>query len=191
MDIILCVGGVMEKQATKTHWLQTPNKNYLGHWDLPNGRDLVLTIKSAQWEEVKNPIINVSEAKRVVRFQEPDIKPFICNETNAQSILRSTNMKYMEDSIGLKIKLCLAQVRLKGESVDCLRIKEVPQSELNFQYISEEQRGKIQELIGNSGKSTQEICTIMQIGSLSELPLIKYENMCKRLKELGAECESN
>ena len=39
----------------KTHWLQSPNKNYLGHWDLPEGKDLILTIESAQWEEVKNP----------------------------------------------------------------------------------------------------------------------------------------
>ena len=41
--------------SNKTHWLQNPNKNYLGHWDLPNGKDLVLTIKSAAWEEVENP----------------------------------------------------------------------------------------------------------------------------------------
>ena len=57
-------------ENTKTHWLQSPNKNYLGHWDLPEKEDLILTIESAKWEEVKNPIINVSESKRVIRLRK-------------------------------------------------------------------------------------------------------------------------
>jgi len=44
-----------EQNKFLTHWLQNPNKNYLGHWDLPNGQDFVLTIASAQWEIVKDP----------------------------------------------------------------------------------------------------------------------------------------
>ena len=109
---------------TKTHWLQSPNKNYLGHWDLPEKDDLVLTIKSAQWEEVKNPIINKSEAKRVVRFVE-DVKPFICNQVNAQSILKATGVKYMEDSKGQKIQLFVGVhfSRTEKENVDCIRIR--------------------------------------------------------------------
>ena len=110
---------------TKTHWLQSPNKNYLGHWDLPEKDDLVLTIKSAKWEEVKNPIINVSEAKRVVRFQEENIKPWICNQGNAQSILRATGVKFMEDSTGQKIRLFIGVHfdRVNKENVDCIRIR--------------------------------------------------------------------
>ena len=112
---------------TKTHWLQSPNKNYLGHWDFPNGKDMILTIESAKWEEVKNPIINTSEAKRVVRFKE-DVKPFICNQTNAQSILKSIGIKFMEDSAGHKIQLYVGihkDTRTK-ENIDCIRIKNVP-----------------------------------------------------------------
>lgn len=116
--------------SEKTHWLQSPNKNYLGHWDLPE-QDLILTIDSAQWEEVKNPIINVSEAKRVVRFKE-DYKPLICNQTNAQSILTSTGCKYMEESGGQKIALFISTVldRRAKEDVDCIRIRnKKPQAE--------------------------------------------------------------
>ena len=173
-----------EEHTIKTHWLQTPNKNYLGHWDLPNGQDLILTIKSAQWEEVKNPIINVSEAKRVLRFEEKNVKPFICNETNAQSILRSTATKYMEDSVGLKIKLYQSQVKVKGEQVDCLRIKEVPQSAFEVKYVSEEQVGILQNLMISADKDVQEICGIMKVDSLSKIPLSRYNAMCKRLQEI-------
>jgi len=109
----------------KTHWLQSPNKNYLGHWDLPDGKDLVLTIESAKWEEVKNPIINKSEAKRVIRFVEPNTKPFICNQTNASTILKSTGIKFMEDANGQKIQFFVGNIkdRVSGDFIDCLRIR--------------------------------------------------------------------
>lgn len=109
---------------SKTHWLQSPNKNYLGHWDLPNGDDLILTIKSAQWEEVKNPITNKSEAKRVIKFEE-DFKPMICNQTNAQSILNATGVKFMEDAGGQKICLFVDSIvdKRTKEDVDCIRIR--------------------------------------------------------------------
>lgn len=112
----------MEK--TKTHWLQSPNKNYLGHWDLPEKGDLVLTIASAKWEEVKNPIINKSEAKRVIRFEEK-VKPFICNQTNSNSIIKATGCKYMEDSNGQKISLYISNImdRRTKEDIDCIRIR--------------------------------------------------------------------
>ncbi len=171
---------------TKTHWLQNPNKNYLGHWDLPEGRDIILTIKSAQWEEVKNPIIKTSEAKRVIRFEEA-FKPFICNETNSQSIMRSTGQSYMEDCKGFKIKLFLSQVKVKGEQVDCLRAKEVPQSELQVKSITTPQQDEILNLLPASGMKVKAICDIMKIQKLSELPATKFKKLVTRLKEKGAE----
>ena len=113
----------------KTHWLQSPNKNYLGHWDLPNGDDLVLTIKSAKWEKVKNPVVNTEEAKRVVRFEE-DVKPFICNQTNAQTILKVTGTKFMEDSAGKQIQLFVDNIvdKRTKDDIDCIRIRPTVES---------------------------------------------------------------
>jgi len=110
----------------KTHWLQSPNKNYLGHWDLPEEKDLLLTIESAKWEEVINPIINTKESKRVVRFKE-DFKPLICNQTNAQSILKATGIKFMEDVGGKKIVLFIDSIKDKKtkEDIDCIRIRRI------------------------------------------------------------------
>ena len=111
--------------SEKTHWLQSPNKNYLGHWDLPERTDFILTIKSAKWEEVKNPITNTKESKRVVRFEESGVKPFICNQTNAQSIVVATKVNYMDDSKGKKIALFVDTIKDKRtkEDIDCIRIR--------------------------------------------------------------------
>lgn len=108
----------------KTHWLQSPNKNYIGHWDLPENGDLVLTIESAQWEGVTDPISKKVESCRVVKFKEK-YKPLICNQTNAQSILKSTGVRFMEDSIGCKIRLFEDTVRnhKTKEDVSCIRIR--------------------------------------------------------------------
>jgi hypothetical protein len=177
----------MTDDKTKTHWLQTPNKNYLGHWDLPNGKDIIVTISSAGWEEVKNPVINTSEAKRVIRFVEPNIKPFICNEGNSQSIIRSTGQKFMEDSVGFKIKLYVSQVKVKGQTVDCLRVREVSQNDLIIKVISDAERELLIELIEKAGKDTEETCEIMKIDSLANFPLHKYTKMCERLIEIAIE----
>ena len=114
---------------TKTHWLQSPNKNYLGRWDLPENQDLILTIKSAKWEEVENPILRKDDPKKfeshkVIRWDE-DYKPLICNQINAGSIIKSTGFKYMEDSIGQKIQLFIGIHfdRVAKENIDCVRIR--------------------------------------------------------------------
>lgn len=114
-----------KESSGKTHWLQSPNKNYLGHWDLPESGELVVTIESAQWEKVKNPITNKTDAKRVVRFTDEGVKPLICNQTNAQSIVRSTGVKFMEDSGGQSVCLFIGthKDRVSKEDVDCIRIK--------------------------------------------------------------------
>ena len=118
-----------KKEKRKTHWLKNPNKNYLGHWDLPNGNDLTLTIKSAEWEKVENPKVGKDdpkrlEPKRVIRWVE-NAKPMICNETNAAMIVKSTGIKFMEDSGGKKITLYVAHFKKGVISTDCIRVREV------------------------------------------------------------------
>lgn len=173
----------------KTHWLQNPNKNYLGHWDLPNGDPVVLTIKSAKWEEVKNPITRTSEAKRVVRFEESFswIKPFICNEINSQAICKSTGQKFMEDAIGYKVKLHVGSTKVKGEEIDCIRVvKNVKQEDLQTNdTIGSEGGIEIEKLLKGSGKSVEDICKVYKINSIIDLPIHKFEGTKKRIIELG------
>lgn len=171
----------------KTHWLQSPNKNYLGHWDLPNGEDVILTIASAQYEEVKNPIINKSECKRVVRFKESYqwLKPFICNEVNAQSIYKSTDQKFMEDCVGKKIKIGIGSTTVKREEVECLRVRPVKQSLLQDKTLNPKQITTIQELLDKTESvSIEKICQSYQVDSLSKLPEVKFNQIVKRLTEI-------
>lgn len=170
----------------KTHWLQNPNKNYLGHWDLPSGQDVILTIKSAQWEEVKNPITNKSDAKRVIRFEEAAnwIKPFICNQVNAQSILKCTGQKFMEDCSGSRIKIGVGQTRVKGEEVDCLRVRNVKQDALQPKKINANQVKEIQELVDNTDKSAADICRAYKVDGLKDLRLSSFDSIIKNLKRM-------
>jgi hypothetical protein len=176
------------EKTEKTHWLQNPNKNYLGHWDLPNGKDVILTIRSAAWEEVKNPIINTSEAKRVIRFvEEADwLKPFICNEINANSILKSTGEKFMEDCVGKKIRLGVGQTKVKKEEVDCLRVRTVPQNMLESGTISEEEAINFLGLLKQAGKSESDFCKSLKIDSIRSLPKVKLEGCLKTAHKLIA-----
>ena len=110
--------------SEKTHWLQNPNKNYLGHWDLPENEDLILTIETAQWELVKNPVQGTKEDKRVIRFKEK-FKPLICNETNAWAILKATWIRYMEDMDWKRIALYASKTKVMRDEVDCVRIRTI------------------------------------------------------------------
>lgn len=117
------------QRKSKTHWLQSPDKNYLGHWDLPNGEPVTLTIKLAEWRKVKNPITEEIHNRRVIVFKERGYKPMICNQTNAQAIIKATGVKFMEDSKGLRVTLYVGQhIDLSSrEKIDCLRIKKDPE----------------------------------------------------------------
>ena len=131
---------------------------------MPENKDLTLTIDSAQWESVKNPITNTTEAKRVIRFKEKGVKPFICNQTNAQSILKSTGVKHMEDSEGFRIQLYIGSVRdnRTKEDVDCIRIRRSETKTLTEIYneiktlfdlvksnLSEKEAAHVQRVIDN------------------------------------------
>jgi hypothetical protein len=172
----------------KTHWLQNPNKNYFGHQDFPNENPLILTIKSAEWEAVINPRTEISEDKRVVRFVEQEkynwLKPMIINETNAYSILKSTGVKYMEDASGYKLKLYIATIKVKREKVECIRISEETQQELNPAFINKDQEENLRDLISVSPKTEEEICKLMKIDKLADLPLKKLKAIEDRLKSL-------
>jgi len=61
-------------------------KPYLGHWDVPDEGDLVVTIDKIYEEEVKNQ--HGTEARPVMYFREPGVKPMIVNKTNNDSITK-------------------------------------------------------------------------------------------------------
>ena len=161
--------------SDKTHWQQSPNKNYLGHWDLPESGEMVVTIKSAQWEVVTNPITNQADSKRVIRFKE-NIKPMICNQTNAQAIVKSSGVKFMEDSEGVAVCLTIGSTKVMGEQVECIRIKPAPL------YNLDSLRALFIEVEENIDPSQIEpIEKALQSGEKAELgKVFKYLNKLKK-----------
>ena len=177
------------------HWLYNPNKKFLGHHDLPNGKDVILTIASVTNELVKNPRLkdDPGKAQMIIKFSEKTkwIKPFICNVTNIKMIMKITGNKKAIDSIGKKIKIGVSQTMVKQEEVDCLRVRNVKFDKLtNTDTITEEQRLQIEEWAGKANKSIIDICKSMKIDAIPNLLASKFQGTVDRLKELASEIES-
>ena len=68
---------------------------YLGEWDLPNGEDMVLTIKSVGNGEVTGEKGRVDRGM-VISFEEK-IKPLFCNITNAKTIERIYGTRFVDE----------------------------------------------------------------------------------------------
>lgn len=108
--------------AEHRHWKEDSNTNYLGAEGLPDGKDIIVQIKDAGPELVRNPKTNKEEKKRVIYF-EGDIKPLICNETNAKRIARLAGSGYYDAWVGMKIQL-YAEPNSQSESGFAVRVRE-------------------------------------------------------------------
>ena len=173
-------------EKIKTHWLESPNKNYLGHWDLPNGEDVVLTIKTVQWEDVKNPATNKIKRCKVIRFEENYswLKPFISNHVNCENILISTGTKFTEDCCGKRIKLYVSKYDNGRNTVDCIRVRTAPQIQVDDKLLSADQSKEISDLIEMSGRKSRDILNALGVEKIEDLPANKYSMVKKRLLEI-------
>lgn len=115
-------------EQTKTHWKKLQNPNYIGAYSLMETGtpvDMVVQIKSIAREEVKG---EDGKKDQCTVAQLVGQKPFIINATNSKMIAKIYNTPYIEDWIGKKITLYVAKVKVAGETVDALRIRQaVPQ----------------------------------------------------------------
>ena len=118
----------------KTSILYSPNRNYLGHQDLPitrNEKKFTLTIKSFCIEEIKQSQNNkiIIEEKMVMRFEEQGkegyewVKPFITNITNRRLLEKALKRKGVhkaltpKDVIGFKVEILEARDKGFEESI--------------------------------------------------------------------------
>ena len=106
----------------KTHWKKFNNPEFLGAYAVDPEEDLIATIKSVQQEQFTGTGGKKDEGI-VIRFEEKDIKPMICNATNAKTISKVVGSPYIEDWAGHRIALYVAEVSAFGETVDALRVR--------------------------------------------------------------------
>lgn len=107
----------------KTHWKKLNNPDYLGAYALEPGEDMVLTIKSAG-EETYVGNAGKKEKGLLIHFEERDVKPMICNATNAKTITKVAKSPYVEDWSGVKISLYATEVSAFGDTVEALRVRD-------------------------------------------------------------------
>lgn len=106
--------------ATKTHWKQLVNTDYIGAYAL-DGQDMTLTIKMVRHEQITGTN-GKKEVCPVAYFREEQ-KPMILNRTNMKQITKLYSSPYVEDWEGKKITLYPTTTKLGGEVVECLRIR--------------------------------------------------------------------
>ena len=107
----------------KTHWKKQFNYDYMGSYSLPDGKDVILTIKETKRETV----IGTNGKKEdcfVCYFKESE-KPMILNRTNCKTITKIYNSPYIEDWPGLRVQLGIDNVNAFGETVEALRIRAI------------------------------------------------------------------
>ncbi len=105
---------------SKTHWKKLNNPNYIGAYSLDDGKDLVVTIESVARQVVVGEG-GKSEECTVAKLKGQ--KPMILNVTNCKMIANLYKTPYVEDWAGKQIILYVANLNIKGEQTECLRIR--------------------------------------------------------------------
>ena len=105
----------------KTHWKQLTNPNYIGAYSLQEGKDLEVQILKVTKEIVKGEGGKQDECTIATL---KDQKPLILNVTNCKTISKLFGTPYIEEWAGKKITLFKSVTNLKGEQVECLRIRD-------------------------------------------------------------------
>lgn len=114
---------------SKTHWKKLTNPNYIGAYSLEDGKDLVVQIESVTRELVTGENGKKDEYT-VAKLKNQ--KPFILNATNQKLISKALGTPFIEDWVGKKITLYVSYTKLKGDDVECLRVRsEAPKEQVN------------------------------------------------------------
>ena len=98
------------------------DKPYLGHWDIPSGEDLVVTIDHMEKQDVKSQ--RGTERKTVIVFADHD-KPMILNVINRKSIAKALGSPNYEDWEGRKIALYEGR-EPKADDGLAIRVRDYP-----------------------------------------------------------------
>lgn len=108
----------------KTHWRKLDNPNYLGAYSLMDGatQELTVTIEKVIVEEVKTE--RGSDQCKVAYLKGE--KPLILNVTNCKIITEMYKTPYIEDWAGQQITLYVSRIKVKGDTMDALRIRARP-----------------------------------------------------------------
>lgn len=104
-----------------THWKNQFNYDYLGAYSLPDGKDIVLTIKETKKEMVTG--VNGQKSECFVAYFHENVKPMILNKTNCKAIEKMYKTPNIEEWVNKQIQIGATRINAFGEMTDCLRIR--------------------------------------------------------------------
>lgn len=105
----------------KTHWKTMFDYKWLGAYCLPNGKDIVLTIKEIHKQEIINH--NGKKEELPVCYFVEAVKPMIVGKTNNRLITKALGSPFHEDWIGKQIQIYATLVEAFGEKTDSIRVR--------------------------------------------------------------------
>ncbi|MEG0889904.1 MAG: hypothetical protein RSH25_15675 [Bacteroides sp.] len=104
-----------------THWKTQFNYKWLGAYCLPDGKDIILTIKEMKREEVAGTS-GKKELLLVAYFHEA-VKPMVVNKTNCKALEKLFKTPIIEDWSGKQMQVGASRVDAFGDKVDALRVR--------------------------------------------------------------------
>lgn len=104
-----------------THWKNQFNYDYLGAYSLPDGKDIVLTIKEMKKENVVGA--NGQKSECFVAYFHEGAKPMILNKTNCKTIEKLFKTPVIEEWVNRQIQVGSTRINAFGEMTDCLRVR--------------------------------------------------------------------
>jgi hypothetical protein len=129
-----------------THWKKLVNPDYIGAYSLEDGKDLTVTIM-----EVKREMVTGTGGKKeecTVAYLKGQ-KPMILNRTNCRTIQSIYKTPYIEQWKGKQVTLFISTTKLKGEEVECLRIRNTAPALPELSPVSPKWAGAVKALQEN------------------------------------------
>lgn len=96
-----------------THWKTQFNYDYLGAYSLPDGKDIVLTIRETKREQVVGASGKKEECFVAYFFE--NVKPMILNRTNCKTMTKIFKTPNFEEWINKQIQIGAVMVDAFGE----------------------------------------------------------------------------
>ena len=84
-----------------THWKTQFNYDYLGAYSLPDGKDIILTMRETKKEQVVGTSGKKEECFVAYFFE--NVKPMILNRTNCKTMTKIFKTPVMVDAFGEKV----------------------------------------------------------------------------------------
>lgn len=107
--------------AEHIHWKKTTNPDYLGAYAFDDGKDMIVKVKDIKVESIQSQ--QGKEDKPVMYF-EGTVKPLILNKTNMKTIEKVTGTPMLDEWVGKKLQLYVAQVNGFGTMTNAVRVRE-------------------------------------------------------------------